>query len=207
SEFEGLIWELKESLKGSVKEEFIEELESLKRENKKLQDVKENFESIKLDYERKERQLEIEKDNMEREMRNARLSELTKDHQVVMYKAEAKWAEMPKCDKCDENRRIYYETPLGREEFEKCDCDVKEIEYYPGQYIMVEFNVSNGINAWYKLKREDEEYLSYDRLTRYAKHIYNDDMDYENIESIYDTFFKTKEECQKYCDWLNKNKD
>ena len=204
SEFEELIWELKESLKESVKEEFIEELESLKRENKNLQDIKRNFNSIKLDYERKERQLEIEKSNMEREVRNARLSELTKDHKVIMHKVGTKWIDMPKCDKCDENRRIYYETPLGKRTFEKCDCDFRKTEYHPEEHIMVEFNIRNGVNAWYELKdKSNREYMSLDRLTTYAKHIYKNEMDYEDIESIYDIFFKTKEECQKYCDWLN----
>ena len=41
SEFDEKMEELKESLAGAVKSEFLEEMERLKKENKKLQGIKE----------------------------------------------------------------------------------------------------------------------------------------------------------------------
>src|SRR5690625_3263152 len=120
SEFDLKVDEFKESLMKSVKEDFITELEELKKENESLQEVKKNFESIKQDYENKKRQLNFEKNDLERKVRNARLSELTKDRQVVMYKADSKRVKPPKCDKCDVDRKIHYKTPSGKDKFEYC---------------------------------------------------------------------------------------
>ena len=57
SDYELLMNDLKETLKKSIKDEFIKEMDKLRAENKKLQDVKENFERIKLDYAHKEQEL------------------------------------------------------------------------------------------------------------------------------------------------------
>ena len=53
SEFEMQVEEFKESLAKSIKSEFLEEMERLKAENRKLQGIKDNFEQVKRDYERK----------------------------------------------------------------------------------------------------------------------------------------------------------
>lgn len=49
SDYELFMNDLKETLKKSIKDEFIKEMDRLRAENKKLQNVKENFEQIKLD--------------------------------------------------------------------------------------------------------------------------------------------------------------
>lgn len=49
SEFDAKIEELKNELRKSVKKEVKDELEKLREENKKLQGIKEDFESIKED--------------------------------------------------------------------------------------------------------------------------------------------------------------
>ena len=53
SEFGMQVEEFKESLARSIKSEFLEEMERLKKENRKLQGIKDNFEQVKRDYERK----------------------------------------------------------------------------------------------------------------------------------------------------------
>jgi hypothetical protein len=125
-----------------------------------------------------------------------------------MYKAYSKTELPPKCDKCDDNRRLHYKTPLGRNEYEKCDCNNGKLVYYPEEYICASFGVNrdkNGIDAWYKLHLDrDGDYGRLDTSSLFAK-IYHEEMKYEDIKQ-YDTFFKTKEECQGYCDWLNANK-
>ncbi|MNI67731.1 hypothetical protein D3C73_1233780 [compost metagenome] len=62
----------------------------------------------------------------------------------------------------------------------------------------------NKIDVWYKYELSDgEEYSSLSSST-FGKKMYSDDLKYEDIKR-YETFFKDKEECQKYCDWLNEN--
>lgn len=54
-EFDEKIEELKNELRESVKKEINDGIEKLRKENKELQDIKKNFESIKKDFKKKER--------------------------------------------------------------------------------------------------------------------------------------------------------
>ncbi|MEG0381301.1 MAG: hypothetical protein RR603_06340, partial [Kurthia sp.] len=56
---------------------------------------------------------------------------------------------------------------------------------------------------WYTIQDNGsrEEYARFDSST-YGRTVYKEGMDFAEINS-YETFFKTKEECQKYCDYLN----
>ena len=73
SDYELLMNDLKETLKKSIKDEFIKEMDKLRAENKKLQDVKENFEQIKLDYAHKEQELKAREQDMERSLARKKL--------------------------------------------------------------------------------------------------------------------------------------
>lgn len=211
SEFDLRIDEFKESLMKSVKEDFIAELEELKKENESLQDVKKNFESIKRDYENKERELEIERNNAKREVRRELISDILDEYRLIMYQASQVGVEKPKCDKCDKNRRINYKTPLGKDATEYCDCSTKEYTYKPKKHALVELSPRNNfydLSAFYYEVRNSggkDEYLRLSDYSQHATYIYRDGMGYKDIKR-YSTFFKTKEECQKYCDWLNENK-
>ena len=68
SDYELFMNDLKETLKKSIKDEFIKEMDKLRAENKKLQDVKENFEQIKLDYVHKEQELKAKEQDMEKNL-------------------------------------------------------------------------------------------------------------------------------------------
>ncbi|SCY99271.1 MULTISPECIES: hypothetical protein [unclassified Lysinibacillus] len=204
SEFEMQIEQFKSSLLDSVKDEYKQQMENLQKENAELQEVKENFEAIKRDFANKERQLQIERNDLERKVRRERLSELTKDLQVIMYKVNSKRVENPKCEKCDANRRIHYKTPSGKDAYEKCECDFGERVYEPKEYMRIEFNICDGMRAWYEINDfgSRDEYARFDSNSQYAKSVYKEGMDFNTIE-LYSTFFKTKEECQAYCDYLN----
>lgn len=64
SEYQEQIDALKEAIKSSVKSEILEEMNRLRAENEKLQGIKEHFEEVKKDYEKK-------KDECDRIIRNA----------------------------------------------------------------------------------------------------------------------------------------
>jgi hypothetical protein len=207
SAFDIQVDEFKKALAESVREEFITEMERLKKENEELQSIKTNFDQIKKQYRDKEQQLEWERQDLIRKVRRERLSDLMKDFEVVMYMPYSKRELPPKCDKCDDNRKINYKTPLGRDSSEACDCSVGKYVYYPEEYICSEFRINrdgNDIIAWYKVKPSsscDDDYASCDSST-FAETIYHDGLKYKDLKQ-YKTFFKTKEECQGYCDYLN----
>ena len=206
SEFEMKIEELTQTLTESVKRKFMSELEQLRKENAELQDVKRNFEKIKRDYKAKENQLEVERMELERKVRWERLSILMKDFQIVMYRAWSKRELPPKCGNCDEKRQIKFKTPRGKDAFESCECGEGKLVYYPKEYICSEFSINNdrnGMRAWYKVNPDNnDDYAVLDSSGTFARTIYDENLKYEDIKE-YDTFFKTKEECQSYCDYLN----
>ncbi|MEG0380440.1 MAG: hypothetical protein RR603_01930, partial [Kurthia sp.] len=82
SEFEMQIEEFKQSLIASVKEEYVDKMDSLIKENNQLQEAKRNLKSIEQDYEKRKCELAMEKEEIHRQVRRERLSELTKDLQV-----------------------------------------------------------------------------------------------------------------------------
>ncbi|MCY9755329.1 hypothetical protein M5X00_13865 [Paenibacillus alvei] len=206
SEFDQQVETFKESLLKSVKEEYKAEMDRLRKENAELQAVKRDFESIKSQYQQKERKLEHAKNNMLREVRNERLSTLMEDFKVAMYRVSATWVKPEKCNKCDENRLIHYKTPLGNDENERCTCSRSQIVYVPKEFICVRFRLDDRkdkLTVWYNIPTNDDE----DKNVRYSfdsqlKVIYADGMDFEKLEK-HETFFHTVEECQAYCDWLN----
>jgi hypothetical protein len=206
SEFENAMEELKANLMKSVKEEFVSEMERLKSENNELQLVKRDFEKIKSDFDTKKRELEYERNDLQRKIRRERMVNLLSDHKIIMYKAYSKTEYPPKCDKCDKYRQIKYTSPLGRETTEDCLCKERKTIYLPKEYVRYEFRLNRNksdVTAWYRQYNDDEDGLVYDSSI-HVDNIYSPGMEFEDINH-YSTFFKTEEECQAYCDYLNKN--
>jgi hypothetical protein len=204
SEFEIAMEELKANLMKSVKEEFVAEMERLKSENNELQSVRRDFEKIKSDFDAKKRELEYERNDLQRKIRRERMVDLLSDHKIIMYKAYSKREYPPKCDKCDKHRKIKYISPLGRETSEDCLCKEGKVVYLPKEFVRYEFRLSRNsdVTAWYRQYTDDEDGLVYDSSI-HADNIYATGMEFEDIKN-YSTFFKTEEECQAYCDYLNK---
>lgn len=208
NEFDRQVDEFKESLMKGVKTEFLEEMESLRKENAELQEVKSNLKSIKEDYERKERDLNVKKQNLENQVRREHLSKLMNSIKVMAYTVgHSNKKLLEKCNKCNNDRRIYYKTPLGNDASERCDCDKSVSQYEPVKIPLVTMSLksNNEIRVWYQVKYEDtrDEYLNY-----YEDSINGDKMirslDEFNIEDrLYGKLFETEELCQKACDLVN----
>lgn len=210
SEFEEMVDDLKVKLKESVKEEHIAEVEKLRKENEELQEVKADFEAIKQHYKEKEQQLERYKMDIKREVRKERLSELMKDREVVLYSARFRRIQGPKCDKCDENRKIHYKTPLGKDAVETCDCDKRYSVYEPREYRLIEFRLDSfnrDMIMFYSVKERfdsnEEDFGRYDSSHSVKNsNIYDGETPFEKLEDK-KPHFRTVEECQKFCDYLN----
>lgn len=208
SEFDQQIDEFKSNLLKAVKEEYINEMEQLRKENAELQEVKKNFKQIQQDYDNKKRDLEIERNDLNRKVRRERLSDLFKDHQVILYKAYSSRVLPQKCDKCDDYRRVEYTSPLGRKTKEDCLCKEGKVVYNPQEFIRYEFRLNrdkNSIVAWYRTYDDSEDGFVSDSSIHVEK-IYTSDMKFEEL-SNWSTFFKTEEECQAYCDYLTKKEE
>lgn len=206
SEFDQQIDEFRQTLLKAVKTNFITKMEQLEKENEELQEVKKNLDQIKRDYASKERQLERDRAEMSRKIKYERLSELMKDFEVILYQARSNYVRQPKCDRCDDNRKIAFKTPLGKDAKEDCPCNIGNYAYYPKESICSSFENRNGkIAAWYKSVSRDGDGFELES-SQFLETMYEEGMEFEGLND-YRLFFNSKEECQKYCDWLTEQKE
>lgn len=195
---------MKEALLSSVKSKF----DAIKAENENLKEQNAKLKKKVEEIDNRERHLKIEKSNMLRDVRKERLSELMKDFHIIMYKIYQDHIMPEKCNKCDDNRNILFNSPSGKVLKENCECKNAEKFYKPIEYQCKSFKIDRDgkkMDAWYEENKKnngDDDY--YERS--YSQHcgkIYDETMEYKDGDEYYNLFFKTKEECQKYCDWKN----
>lgn len=211
SEFEEKIDELKESIAKDVKKDFIEEMESLKKENQNLRGIKEHFEQIKRDYENKKQELDRAIRDAETKAKRMKAEEIMEKYKTFLWRPFYTYLYEDKCDKCDENRRIEVVLPSGKKVMDDCDCgNTKRRVCVPERMMRCEIADRDGkIVAWYECcGKEGGRYYRVD----YAASIYADKAMVEpgtsfdelaNKENYRDILFRTKEECLAYCEYLN----
>lgn len=217
SEFDAQIEEFKESLRNQVKEEIKSEIERLKKRNKELEEKQKNLATLEKEYKDKIRKLERDKEvalyEVKKEYLTSTLQELTDKMFECqdLYEVSINYEEHPKCDYCDKDRHLIAKDILGREYKVECKCS-KHIKKYYVQKANVKI-------CW--VKRDDSEKLCFRVKTSRDGCWENTTFEYINgkVESnnIYEKFdennlpkcyyivwFTSKEEAQKYADYLNK---
>lgn len=216
--FESTIVDLKEQLKKEVKQEFKDKMKELEKENKKLQEVKENWEKIKQEYKQKEIKLKYE---VEEEKRNARylpIKKLFENFQIEYYQVYSHYEKNEKCDKCDEDRKLTIIDCYGRKHKVDCPCnDKKHIEYsISTKYVIGISSISNRngeLKVWFYLdyrpdRREEDCYYSSGTFINDKIIKKFDEMTQEQKDKEYqDWYFTTKEEAQKYAEYLRSKED
>jgi len=215
SEFDMQIEELKNSLRKSVKQEILDKISQLEKDNAELTDIKENWEAKIRELENLKSELNIKISQAENEVKKARLYEIIKPFTETAWAVQYKYEYIhDKCEKCDKDGYIHYKSPRGRDQTEKCECREQKCIYYPVE--AERFEISQFIP---KHRKNSDVYL-YFRYSR-NKNCDGDETDqytfcetseiyqwqkYEDI-SVYDgIIFFDKEECQKFCDYLNNKK-
>lgn len=224
SEADELFDELKSKLVDAAKASLKNDMESLKSRNEYLEKRNKELEYKAREVSRKESDLEYKAQNLrrevEREFYKTAIDDIFKDalEKSQLWFADNKPHEKPKCDKCDENRNWVLTWPDGTTTRKRCICSQPEYWYEPQE-------------TWIdtlKYRVKDDNYPSerYYRLDKSYQHTGSSRWDvysYQDfgIQFVYDKFcddviekkeqleygkkigFKSKEECQKYCDWLN----
>ena len=84
---------------GIISAGFVEQFNKKEKSDVKLQDIKENFEQIKLDYAHKEQELKIKEQNMEKNLARKKITELTTiaDMKSQIFYIDDTTAFLPKC--------------------------------------------------------------------------------------------------------------
>lgn len=205
SEFDKKIEELKNELRKSVKKEIKDELEKLREENKKLQEIKENFESIKKDYEIKKAECKSAMQKAGTKARRARLKELMEQFKVTMWSVD--WSDLykEKCSKCGKDRIIKVILPSGKTVEDVCKCRISKKVYYPREERLYGLSdeYSREISAWYELGSSSKDGDTF--YSTVVETIVDHNNDFEKMKKgrLRGVFFTTKEECQKFCDYIN----
>lgn len=86
----------------------------MKEENRKLQGIKNNFEQVKKDYERKKLECDRMMCEAEKNAKRMRIEELMERFKTFLWSPSWEYLYGPKCDKCDESRRIEVTLPSGK---------------------------------------------------------------------------------------------
>lgn len=227
SEADELFDEMKSKLVEAAKASLKNDMESLKRRNEYLEKRNKELENKAQEVLSKESDLEYKSRNLRREVEKefykTAIDDLFKDavEQSQLWFADNKPHEKPKCDKCDEDRNWVLTWPDGTTTSKRCTCSQPDYWYEPEETWIDTLK--------YKIKDSDYQSQRYYRLDR--SYQYNGDSNWSycsysdfGIQFVYDRFcedviekteqlgygkrigFKSKEECQKYCNWLNKRK-
>lgn len=228
SEADELFDEMKSKLVEAAKASLKNDMESLKRRNEYLEKRNKELEQKAQEVSRKESDLDYKSRNIRREVEKefykTAIDDLFKDaiEQSQLWFADNKPHEKPKCDKCDEDRNWVLTWPDGTTTSKKCTCSQPDYWYEPQETWIGTLK--------YKIKDSDYQSERYYRLDKSYQYTGDSRWDYCSsidfgILFVYDKFcedviekneqpgygkrigFKSKEECQKYCDWLNRQKD
>ena len=224
SEADIYIEELKDKIRTEVKEDIINELEKLRKENKELQDVKNNINKLEKEYNQKKNELEKEYQEKQRTLMKRPLNELLEIIKEEYYCIIRPYDYIPKCDKCNEKRRLELVDVYGRKHEVNCVCNKMEHKLFEvkTKYIgtIKEISKRNGKMCiwtsftWSKSAYEqydyingiyfDKEYIiyNYEQLEKKIANKSKKDI----IENVYRKYyFVNKEDAEKFAKWLNEN--
>lgn len=228
SEADELFGEIKQKLINSAKNSLKDEIESLKSRNEYLEKRNKELESKARSVDQKEHDIEYKAQNLRREVEKefykTTIEDLFKDalEESALWFADRKPHQKPKCNKCDKERNWVLTWPNGEVTKKPCDCSKPDYWYEPTEtwISLLKYKVNDSRYPSERYYRLDKSYQNTSE-SRYDSYSYDD----FGIQFVYDKFcddviekheqlryhqkvgFKSKEECQKYCDWLNKRRD
>ena len=228
SEADELFDELKSKLVDAAKASLKNDMEFLKNRNEYLEKRNKELEDKAREVSRKESNLEYKAQNLRREVEKefyrTAIDDLFKDvlEKSQLWFADNKPHEKPKCDKCNADRKWVLTWPDGTTTSKQCTCSQPDYWYEPEEtwINILKYKVKDSNYPSERYYRLDETYQN----TRSDRQCDYSSADF-GIQFVYDKFcddvmekheqlnygkrigFTSKEECQKYCDWLNKQKN
>lgn len=204
SEFDILMDGFKDSIRENVKQEIKDKIERLEKENAELRDVKEKWEDVKRYHEEAICELKREKERVRKELESEKINKLLESLAFTAYRPFAKTVVIPKCDKCDENRKIYFTSPMGRKMSEDCTCAARKVTYVPSEESLYRFHVrsSGQVSSRYFTRKEEGDWDRYDNCGPVYSELPDD------LEKVYPScaVFVNLSDCEKYCDYWNNQK-
>lgn len=190
-----LVEEFKDSLLKSVKEEFLNEMDRLRKENAELKEFKLKKAEYDSQLEKYKKIKKLELEQLKQIAEKKRLMDILKDNVMeTAYYPQYTWKyKYDKCDKCDKYRYIHFKSPSGRDLSEPCSCSERVNYYKPNECSIVDIR-SNFDSLLFRYEDKNGLFVA----------IKSDNKEYE--EGDYKCY-RTIKECQKECDRLNKEEE
>ena len=229
SEVDQLVEEFKDKVREHLLPNIREEIVRLNKQNAELKCKNEEYKKRESELNNKERDLKYKTDNLKREVEKefyaSNIGDTLKDYieKAEVWFAENKGFRQDKCSLCNDKRKLIANFPNGKTTETNCDCSSLVHRFVPeiSELSLIKFNKKDSRyqsdRSFYMSKsytpsqnsRYSEDY-SYNEFK--LDHIideFNDDTKglHENKKYNTEIGFTTKEECQEYCDWLNRDKE
>lgn len=198
---ERAVAELKETLKGQA----LSEMDTIKHENERLKKELDKYHSKEQELRNREYKIEQKENNLEREFCKAKFRDLIEPfiQKETIYVIDRVSKQIPKCDKCNEDRKIEYISKYGDKTELKCECDKNKTFYYPTMKELESIEFAKGNGKFRATPRYSTSYeYEYFHIDFKAASI--EEYDPELDISYSSDYFSSREVCQKYCDDFNK---
>ena len=229
SEVDQLVEEFKDKIREHLLPNIREEIERLNKLNFELKQKNEKYKKRESEINAKERDLKYKEENLKREVEKefyeSNIGDTLKDYieKSEVYFADSKGLRQDKCSLCNGKRKLVANFPNGKTTETNCDCSNLIHKFVPeaSELSLIKFNKRDS-----RYQSERKFYISKTYIPS-KESSYRDDYSYnefklcqivnefnEDSKGLHETKeygtkigFKTKEECQKYCDWLNTTKN
>lgn len=219
--------EVKDKFREYLKDDIKYELDRLSRENEELREKNDKLrdENNKLNSEKRNAEWSREsiRKEVEDDFYSKAIDELfeSRIENVDVWFADMAYHQKPKCEYCDDDRVRVYVYPDGYEMKQTCSCNRLDSCYEPNLATLKTLRYVVKPSRYRSERKyymsDSKAYIPNDRYRDYGYEefkilhivdIFDDDvLDLRNDLGFGEKIgFKTKEECQKYCDWLNEQR-
>lgn len=195
-----LMDDFREKLCDMIRGEMKDEIERQERELEELRDFRDRKAEIEREHAEFLRKSKLEINRAEENAKKARLADLFAQYPLAAWRPHYEVVKPPKCDKCDEQRRIHFFSPSGVDHTEMCECDIGTAVYSPKPVELYEIWQSEwggNISVRY--------YMSGDKNT---VSLFEDTVHTAPMLKPWPTenwtrhVFKNREDCEEYCKFL-----
>jgi hypothetical protein len=199
------------AIRGAVKADIQNELDKLRKENAKLQEIKTRMQDIDREHRRKISELEQAKSTVLQDVRRERLHTLMKNLGHEIFGITYNYVYGEKCDKCDKNRYVHFKSPSDKDMYEECECKTnnRAMVFKPVSHVTCAVDLERGGTVFYKPYDHKENYFVEDSSSN-VRNIAKDDETFEEIKSSAGWYsnvsFKTEVRALEFCAWLNDQK-
>jgi hypothetical protein len=196
-----------DKIKETVKEDVKQHFKNIQTKNEILKKQNEALKEKEYEISNLRNELEVEKQKLERTFYRKKWSEILQDMVVEGYEIYCDYVAMPKCNKCDDERKITYASPYGSTTKCSCDCN-KSIPVYKSTSINIaeiEIGKDWSEKVWmhprYHSGRDEDRYITI-KFSQFKESFIEPKND-----TYYGYYYLSKEECQKHCDYLNNKRE